>query len=119
MFSSDTIESLMVVRPPKVIHKIIKKERKEGDGISNSLRTFKYMKEVVEDEIETEIVASRYYDIYEESYRIHNGEAHKDDKPEAIESSEESVNKSSHLKTVSIGNENKNLSNLTMQKIFI
>ena len=117
VFSSDTIESLMVVLPPKVIHKIIKKERKEGDGISNSLRTFKYMKEVVEDEIETEIVASRYYDIYEESYRIHNGEAHKDDKPEAIESSEESVNKSSHLKTVSTGNENKNLSNLTMQNI--
>ena len=57
-----------------------------GDGISNPLRTFKYIKEVLGDEIETEIVASRYYDAYAESYRIHHRQAREEENLKAVPS---------------------------------
>ena len=98
VFSSSTLNSLMVVLPPKIIHKIIKKERKEsGEGITN---TFKYMKEVVEDEIETEIVASRYYDAYAESYRIHDGQAREDENIKAVAKSRTGSKETFVIKTV-------------------
>ena len=96
VFSNETLNSLMVVLPPKIIHKIIKKKRKEGgEGITN---TFHYMKDVLEDEIELEIEASRYYDVITESYRLHYGQVREDKNLKAVTSSRKSSEESSVTK---------------------
>ena len=58
------------------------------------------MKEVVEDEIETEIVASRYYHVYAESYAIHDGHAREDENPKSVVRSRKSSKETSDTKTV-------------------
>ena len=114
VFSNQTLNSLMVVLPPKIIHKIIKKKRKEGgEGVTN---TFKYMKEVVEDEIETEIVASRYYDAYAESYRIHDGQVREDENLKAVARSRKGSEEYSSTKTVK-ENEVKNPKKLALRNL--
>ena len=117
VFSNETLNSLMVVLPQKIIHKIIKKKRKEGGvGITN---TFNYMKDVLEDEIELEIIASPYYDAHAEGYRLHkqaaDEQAREEGSLEVIGKSVETSKKSLETKTKK--NENKNPKKLAMRNL--
>ena len=78
---------------------------------------FKNIQEVLNKEIELEIIASERYEALAESYRRHNGKVDEEERFEAIESSDESGNKSFRSKNVSKENEKENLSNLAMRNI--
>ena len=114
VFSTCTLGSIMGILPPKIIHRIIKKVRKEGGGVSNSLMTFNFLKEVVVDEIEVEIVASEYYDVYAESYAILGGQVRKDEHPESIKRSDNTSKKSLNRKPE---NETKNPKKLALRNL--
>ena len=103
VFSRSTVESIMVILPPKVNLDIITKEtetRESTGGVSNSMKTFKNIQEVVNKEIELEIIASEHYDALAESYRIHSIAAHEDEKIEAIKICDDNYDKDSGLKTI-------------------
>ena len=74
VFSDSTVNSIFGILPQNIFQKIIKKIRKsktrDNCNFLNSVEIFKIIQEVLNEEIELEIEASKYYDVLTENVQI-------------------------------------------------
>ena len=104
VFSVSTVNAMFRILPPKIIDKIVRRETEAESidkprGCANSMKTFKIIQEILEEEIELEIIASPYYEAHAESYRRHNGQTLDELFELAADSSQVSDEDVSHNKT--------------------